>query len=136
MHGAPSLGVAPHLVKPLPIVVPTYGHLLKGKELLRLAMGIYDVCTFDRNAGISEPTRRIPPGFCLSREEVLDRYPGLDPRGLTGAGVFCDGQMYNPPRIVLAYLRTAVEAGAIVANYVEATKFSLRRISCMRCRSS
>ena len=117
------LRIASHLVKPLPIVVPTYGHALKGKELLRLAMGIYDVCTFDRNAGIVDPTRRIPQSFCLSKQEVLDRYPGIDSNGLTGAGVFYDGQMYNPPRIVLAYLRTAVEAGAVVANYVEAVRF-------------
>ncbi len=117
--------IAPHLVQPLPIVVPTYGHSLKGKAALRVGLGIYDLLTLDRNSGILDPQRWIPRGYCLSRNEVINRYPGLDATGLTGAGVFFDGQMYNPPRIVLAFLRTAQEAGAIVVNYVEARKFVL-----------
>lgn len=115
--------IAPHLAYPLPMVVPTYGHGMKGKEVLRMAMGVYDAVTFDRNQGISDPQRWISRGTCLSRLDVLDRYPGLPAKGLTGAAVFCDGQMYNPPRLVLAFIRTAAEAGAVMANYVEATRF-------------
>lgn len=114
------LRVAPHLVHPLPIVVPTYRHGMKGKTVMRLAMALYDAVTFDRNAGIRDPSRRVPRGRCLSRAEVLESYPGLDPKGLTGAAVFYDGQMYNPPRLVLAYARSAAEDGAVIANYVEA----------------
>src|SRR3970040_2512816 len=29
------LRIAPHLVTPLPVVIPTYGHGMKGKEILR-----------------------------------------------------------------------------------------------------
>ncbi len=114
--------IAPHLAYPLPVVVPTYGHGMKGKEILRMAMGVYDAVTFDRNQGITDPQRWISRGKCLSRLDVLDRYPGLPAEGLTGAAVFCDGQMYNPPRLVLAFIRTAIEAGAVIANYVEATR--------------
>jgi len=117
--------IAPHLVSPLGIVVPTYGHGMKGKEILSLAMGIYDVLTFDRNYGISDFRRHIQRGRCLSKEEMLERFPGIETRGLTGGGIFCDGQMYNPPRLVLAFLQTAEAAGAIISNYVEATKFIL-----------
>lgn len=120
------LRVAPHLVRPLPIVVPTYGHGMRGKGALRAAMAAYDALTFDRNAGISDPRRRIPRGRCLTRSEVIERYPGLPERGLTGAGVFSDGQMVNPPRLVLAFVRSAVESGAVVANYVEATRILVR----------
>ena len=56
----------------------------------------------------------------IGRDEVLRRYPGLAKEGLTGAGIFRDGQMYNPPRLVLAYVQSAVAAGAVCANYVEA----------------
>ena len=115
--------IAPHLAYPLPVVVPTYGHGMKGKEILRMAMGVYDVITYDRNQGIEDPERWISRGKCLSRLDVLDRYPGLPAKGLTGAAVFCDGQMYNPPRLVLAFIRTAAEEGAVMANYVEATRF-------------
>ncbi|MGH7557122.1 MAG: glycerol-3-phosphate dehydrogenase/oxidase [Gemmatimonadota bacterium] len=120
------LFIAPHLVRPLPIVVPTYGHGMRGKEALRAAMAVYDALTFDRNAGISDPGRRIPRGRCLSRTEVLEAYPGLPEPGLTGAGVFSDGQMINPPRLVLAFIRSAVESGAVVSNYVEAIRILVR----------
>ena len=118
---ATFLRVAPHLVKPLPIVVPTYGRGMKGRAVLRAGMAAYDMLTFDRNRGIDNPAGRIPNGTTLGRAEVLRRYPGLDPVGLTGAGVFCDGQMHNPPRLVLAFVQSAVAAGAVCANYVEVT---------------
>ena len=62
-------------------------------------------------------------GRVLSRREVMSRYPGLPTEGLSGAAVFCDGQMYNAPRLVLSFVRSAVECGAVAANHLEATKF-------------
>lgn len=118
---ATFLRVAPHLVHPLPIIVPTYGQGMKGKPVLRVGMGAYDVLTADRNRGIADPTRRIPNGRTVGRDEILRLYPGLDPIGLTGAGIFCDGQMYNPPRLVLAFVQSAAAAGAVCANHVEVT---------------
>lgn len=115
------LRVAPHLVRPLPIVVPTYGQGMRGKAALRLAMALYDATTFDRNRGVADPARRIPRGRTLPRARVLELFPGIEARGLTGAGVFHDGHMYNPPRLVLAFVQSAVEAGALAANYVAAT---------------
>jgi glycerol-3-phosphate dehydrogenase len=120
------LRMAPHLVKPLPIVIPTYGSGMRGKAVLRVGMGIYDFLTADRNRGITDPTRHIPSGSSLGRDEVLRMFPGLPTLGLTGAGVFCDGQMHNPPRLVLGILQSAVQAGARIANYVEATGFVRR----------
>jgi glycerol-3-phosphate dehydrogenase len=117
------LRIAPHLVHPLPIVVPTYGMGMKSKWAMRTAMAIYDGTTMDRNRSIADPTRFVPSGLCLSRKEVIERYPGLRRDGLTGAAVFCDGQMYNPPRLVLAFVKSAVTAGAVAANYVKARRF-------------
>lgn len=117
------LRVAPHLVQPLPIVIPTYGHGKKGKEVLSAGMSIYDWVTYDRNAGISDPERHIPPCRSMNRQEVLGLFPDLDTNGLTGAMVFCDGQMYNPTRLVLSFLRSAISEGVEAANYVEALDF-------------
>lgn len=114
------LRIAPHLVQPLPILVPTWGHGKNGKLPLALGMWAYDALTLDRNRGIADPERRIPPGRLLSRREVLDHFPGLERPDLTGAAVFADGQMYNPPRLVLSFLRSAAGKGAVLANYVEA----------------
>ena len=115
------LKIAPHLVRPLPIVIPTYGHGKHGKALLRLGCRVYDLLTLDRNRGITDAARRIPPSRGLSREEVLEQFPGLDPSGLTGGVLFHDGQMLDPPRLALCYLKSACEAGAQAANYTEVT---------------
>lgn len=117
------LRIAPHLVRPLPIVIPTYGHGMKGKEILKAGLYLYDLVTFDRNRGLHDPEQRIPSGETLSREECLQRFPGLRKEGLTGAVVFHDGQMYSPSRLALSFLRSAVDKGAEAANYVEATDF-------------
>lgn len=117
------LRIAPHLVAPLPIVIPTYGGGRKGKALLGAGMYLYDLLTLDRNAGIADPTRRIPFTRLLGRPELLDIYPELDAPDLSGAAVFDDGQMHSPPRLVLAYVKSALQAGAVACNYVEATGF-------------
>ena len=117
------LRIAPHLVKPLPIVVPTFGRGRKGKLFLGAGMWTYDLLTAGRNAGISDPSRRIPGTHLMSRGEVLDHFPELEQRGLTGAAVFADGQMYSAPRLVLAFVKSAVSLGATVANYVRAERF-------------
>jgi glycerol-3-phosphate dehydrogenase len=115
------LRMAPHLVQPLPIVIPTYGHGMTGKEILGAALSVYDLITFDRNHCITDPTRQIPRGRLISRQEVLGLFPDLKRAGLTGAAIIHDGQMYSPPRLALAFLRSAVEAGAQAVNYVKAT---------------
>ena len=116
------LRVAPHLVKPLPIVIPTYGNGMKGKAALGAGMLLYDMLTFGRNQGLQKE-RRIPNGKFISKKSVLAMFPGITTDGLTGAVVFCDGQMYSPPRLALSFLRSAVDRGAVAANYVEAKGF-------------
>jgi glycerol-3-phosphate dehydrogenase len=117
------LRIAPHLVQPLPIVIPTYGHGRQGKGLLAAGLWLYDLLACDRNRGLQDPQRRIPLGRLLSRAECLRLFPALEQQGLTGAVLFYDGQMYNPPRLVMSFLHSAVQAGAQVANYLEATQF-------------
>jgi glycerol-3-phosphate dehydrogenase len=117
------LRTAPHLVHPLPFVIPTYGHGMQGKEALTAGLWLYNLITFDRNRGLRDPQRRIPRARFISRQECLEMSPHLEHRGLTGAAVFHEGQMYNPTRLSLSYLRSAVESGADAANHLEVTGF-------------
>jgi glycerol-3-phosphate dehydrogenase len=117
------LRIAPHLVAPLPVVVPTFGHGWRGREVLGAGFLLLNTLTSDRNSRVSDPARRIPPARLISRREVLDWYPSLDHPQLTGGGVFWDGQLSNPPRLVWEFLRTAGGAGAVAANYCEVVGF-------------
>ena len=120
------LRIAPHLVHPMPFVVPTYGHGMQGGEALGAAFTLLTLLTADRNRGIADPSRRVPRAHLVSRCKLLEWFPGVPRERLTGAGVFYDGQMYNPPRLVWAFIRSALKAGAVAANYCEVTGF-LRR---------
>jgi glycerol-3-phosphate dehydrogenase len=117
------LRIAPHLVTPLPIVIPTYGHGRQGKAFLAAGMLAYDTLTVGRNSGIRDPSRQIRGMELLSKTKVLELFPELEPRGLTGGAVFEDGQMYNAARLVLAFVKSAVARGAIAANYTQALTF-------------
>ena len=117
------LRIAPHLVDPLPIVVPTYGHGMKGKLALRAATAIYDMVTMDRNRRVLDPEKHIPNSGYVSREECIDMFPGLGTSGLTGGAIIYDGHMYSPARLAFSFLMSAAREGADVANYVEATEF-------------
>ena len=118
--------IAPHLVDPIPFLIPTYGRGMEGKEVLCAALALYNLIAWDRNTGVTDPAKRIPWGRLISRQECIERFPGLDRQGLTGAVAFFDGQMYNPIRLGLSYLKSAVEAGVDAVNYMEVTGF-LRR---------
>jgi glycerol-3-phosphate dehydrogenase len=120
------LRIAPHLVHPLPVVVPTFGHGLGGPEALGAAFLLLEALTATRNRRLPEPERRVPRARLIPRRQVRDWYPYLDRPELTGAGMFWDGQLVNPPRLVWEFVRTAAGAGAEVANYCEVEDFVRR----------
>lgn len=113
------LRVAPHLVEPMPVLVPAFGHGPQGPEALGAAFLLLNLLTWDRNSGLDRTHPTVPPARLIPRAELLQHCPGLERRRLTGAGVFWDGRLLNPPRLVWAFVRTAAEAGALAVNYCE-----------------
>jgi glycerol-3-phosphate dehydrogenase len=114
--------IAAHLVHPLPVVVPTRGHGLRGKELLTAGVVLHRLIA--RAAG-DLPTATVdgvPPGP-ISRARLIELLPGLEQSDVNGGVVFYDSQVYSSERLVIEFLRAACEAGAVIANYAEATGF-------------
>jgi glycerol-3-phosphate dehydrogenase len=116
------LRIAPALVRPLSFVVPTYGHGLKGREALAVALLAYDLLSADRNVSLP-PEQRIPPGRSLAREEVRQLAPGLAMTNLTGGALWSDAQVESSERLTLGFVRAAADAGALVANHAPVTGF-------------
>lgn len=112
--------IAPHLVHPLKCLIPTYGHLGKGPEALRIALLINDIVGLDRNK-IADPQKHLPGGEVVSIDRCLEMAPGIRRENLTGGAVWHDCQVYNSERLLMGYLRAAVARGAVCSNYVEAT---------------
>jgi glycerol-3-phosphate dehydrogenase len=117
---AVMLRIAPHLVAPLPFVIPTYGSGKSSRWFLGTGMLLYDALSADLNRHVVDTARRVKGTRFLSRSETLQLFPDIAVDSLTGGAVFEDGQMYNPPRLVLAFAGAASEMGAAVGNYIEA----------------
>ena len=115
------LSIAPTLVRPLPFVVPAYGHGRAGREALSVAMRLFDWLTLDHNDGLPEGSR-IAPGRTISARQALEMLPGLDRRGLTGAALWSDAQASSTERLTLGFVHAAADAGARVANHAEAVE--------------
>jgi glycerol-3-phosphate dehydrogenase len=114
--------IAPHLIHPLPVVIPMYGRWGWTKEIFSVALLVNDLISLDRNR-MQDPQKQIPRGKAISRSECLEFLPEIPTKNLAGGAVFYDAQVYNTERLVLSLLRSADQAGADLANYVEAIRF-------------
>ena len=115
--------IVPHLVRPLPFVVPTTRHPKRSKLAMRFALAISDAVARDRNAGLADPGLHLPPSRVLSRHEALRLNPVVSPDGVTGGALWYDYQMLSTDRVTLSFLLSAADAGAAAANYVSASRF-------------
>lgn len=114
--------IAPHMVHPLPFILPTYGYGKKGGLVLSIGLAFYDLLSYDRNF-VSDDDKKIPGFRSISRDEALRLMPSLRAEGLTGAKIYYDCQMFAPERLCLECIEGAVEYGADAANYAEVTGF-------------
>ena len=119
---------APHLTRPLAFVLPLYAGArhpvglpvappfgLGLNAILDVGLALYDTLAGRENVGRH---RR------LSREEAERRAVCLTPEGLKTGFLYFDAQT-DDVRLTLAALRSAVERGALVANYCAATGFAI-----------
>ena len=106
------LRIAPHLVRPLPIVIPIYRDGRRGWATIRAGMVAYDLLSW----GKSLPRHRM-----LSVRETLRQMPGLRAEGLSGSAVYYDAQVEFAERLVLENVLAAVECGATVLTYTRVT---------------
>jgi glycerol-3-phosphate dehydrogenase len=102
------LRIAPHLVRPLAMVIPIYKESRRGRAKIRAGMIAYELLAW----GKSLPRYRM-----LSREESLRKMPGLRVEGLVGSAVYYDAQVEFAERLVVENALAAIERGAEVLTY-------------------
>ncbi|MDE1173116.1 MAG: glycerol-3-phosphate dehydrogenase/oxidase [Parvibaculaceae bacterium] len=119
--------VAPHMVHPLPFMLPTYGFGMKGGPVLSIGLFLYDLLSYDRN-WLMDDDHKLPAFRTVSKKQALKIMPTLQPEGLTGAKIYYDCQMWLPERLCLEVIEGAVEYGAMAANYAEVTGFDIERL--------
>ena len=117
--------MAPHLVRPLPFLLPLYGAGLMERAKLKAGLTLYDFLSYDRNR-LADPGQHLPGHRWLNRKKALAREPVLTGERFEGAFEYHDAQMYSPERIALENLIDADAHGAAIANYVSADRLILR----------
>jgi glycerol-3-phosphate dehydrogenase len=118
--------IAPHLVYPLPFVLPAYGRGMQGLRAITAAMILYDTLAYDKK-WLDDEDKKIPSHEKLSIEETLETEPGVNTKNLKGAVIYHDCQMYSPERLVLEFILAADEYGAYIANYASVEKLNINQ---------
>ncbi len=141
------VALAPHLVKPLPLVVPAFDGA-KPDRLVGVGLNLYDVMSVDRDRLRSRRSRRTRgsqksadnhateqaehPGSrqeeswsparhrVISGDEVVELLPALAGREPTSGYLFYDCQT-DDARLVLTVLGEAERFGAVCANRLDVT---------------
>lgn len=111
------LRLAPHLVQPLPFLLPVYRDRGHSVPVLWTGITVYDYLSFRR----AVPHHRfLPPGLCRRLE------PTLKPEGLRGGFLFYDAQCAYPERLCLENVLDAIDHGAHARNHARVTGLEVR----------
>jgi glycerol-3-phosphate dehydrogenase len=122
-----NVALAPHLVKPLPLIVPAFDGA-RPDRLVGLGLNMYDVMAVDRISPLGRRRDRNRDGVddwsparhrVISGEEVAELLPALAGRSPSGGYLFYDCQT-DDVRLVLTVLAEAERFGAVAVNGVEA----------------
>lgn len=116
------LTAAPHLVRPLRCVVPTYGYGSRGPLAFGAGICAYHALAGRRNKGM-RPESHLPRSGLLNRRELLSRHPDLDRHDVTGGAYWFDAQMLDANRLTLECVQDAYAHGAVVANHASVLGF-------------
>jgi glycerol-3-phosphate dehydrogenase len=104
---------APHLVKPMPIMLPLMPQGQLGPIMTSLGLWLYD-----RLAGVRKPERRK----MLSGQKTVAQEPLLDATKVLGGGLYVEYRT-DDARLTLEVAKKAVEFGASVVNHVQVKDF-------------
>ena len=110
--------LAPHLVRPLPFVVPAFDGA-RPDRMVGVGLNLYDAMARGgrrREDGDWEPERHR----VIGGDEVVERLPALAGRAPTSGYLFYDCQT-DDSRLVLTVLAEAERFGAVCANRMEVT---------------
>jgi glycerol-3-phosphate dehydrogenase len=117
--------IAPHLVHPLPFLIPLYGGGWSARATLAAGLSLYDALSFDRG-WLDDPAQRLPGHRWLGADAALATEPSLGASNFAGAFEYHDAQMYSPERLALECVIDAEAHGAAVANHLSAETLLLR----------
>ena len=119
--------IAPNFVHPVPYILTAYK---KGKTpgwMLKVAMVLYDILSFDKNR-LWDKSKKMPRHKSISKVKVLELESNVKQAELRRSQMYYDCISFSPERLTLAFVNSAVDAGAKVLNYAEIQDFVFNNI--------
>jgi glycerol-3-phosphate dehydrogenase len=113
--------LAPHLVRPVPILVPLPADSVPARAWHRFYYGL-GVAAYDAFAGVFGPDRGMPLHRHLTRDGARHLFPSLRADAISGAIRYYDGQV-DDARLVVNLACTAASLGAAVVTSARVTGF-------------
>ncbi len=113
---------APHLVSPTRFVMPAWKWSKPGAMLIGAGVVLYDVLSYDKNRNAPKSLHMPHPSW-VTKKRLLREVPWLADQDLYGAWAYPDTLNIHPERLLLAFLQTAVQAGAVALNHMKAAGF-------------
>ena len=109
--------IAPHLVRPLPHVMPAFDDTPASDRLLvRAGLGAADALRVLART----PRGALGRARTVSPDDVVDLVPAIDRARVRGGTVHWDGQLVDDARLVTAIARTAAGFGASILTRTRA----------------
>ncbi|MEM7335809.1 MAG: FAD-dependent oxidoreductase [Chloroflexota bacterium] len=113
------LHIAPHLVRPLPqLLISEKQGFQFAFPAMATAVKANHLFNIKHNFGL-DPSQFIDHGRPLTRRQVCKRNPWLKAKQQISAGLcWEEAQVLDSQRLQLSFLKSAVAAGAVAANYI------------------
>jgi len=106
--------LAPHLVKPVDLIMPFYAKNQRPPWLIWLGMIAYDFLSMDK----SVRWHRV-----MGKRRITERFTGMETSGLSGAALFIDGQVEYAERLCVELALQANRAGCDIVVHRKVTGF-------------
>jgi glycerol-3-phosphate dehydrogenase len=107
------LRLAPHLVRPLPLLIPLYAGRTRRPLTIRAGLWAYDLLSFDKSLAAHRT---------LTSAAALAHAPGLATENLRGAALYYDAQVEYAERLALENALDATAHGAGLLTYARVTR--------------
>jgi len=113
--------IAPNFVYPLPFLFPIYGGIF---NILKMQVGLnlYDILSFDKSK-TWDKSKALQNHTSYNSIETTKIEPNIVTENLQQSLLFYDYQSIAPERLTLAFLKSAVQKGAVISNYAKVESF-------------
>ncbi len=120
------MNIAPNFVYPIPFIFAVYEKDKVPLYKMKTGMLLYEFFSYDKNR-LWDKSRKVPSHRYIPANEILQAIPGALPEGLKGGYLYYDCANHSPERLTLAFIKSAVQQGAQVANYTEVKDFIIEK---------